>query len=809
MTDAMNDEQVEIVHEFAQEIRDLLDEVEPVILELGKVCEDGSAVSVEGESLDRINSIFRLFHSMKGAAGFLNFTNISASAHSAENLLDKVRTGAIKIISSHIDLLCHGCDFFREAIDHVEENLRDDDLADRSNALKETFQEALQKAEVAQDTAGTEASPPPLKEVASANDPSAEPSTPSPQTSALPLNDTVVPEINLDLSPSQLINKEMLQSFLSEANDILQNVEGDLLSWSNSPDDDRDLIDNVFRNIHSYKGNCGFLGFNDLEELSHQMENLMAAVKKGVSVNKSNVADSLIKTIDIHKGALDDIAGGGKGTIERLAVFCDMLNDLLPPKFRTAGFGTSPEEQPQRLGEILIEQGAVTPDQIDTALAQQNKQLGEILVEKGSVSKDDVEKALQIQTARRVERKAGAPGDAAKRQDIRVELSKLDGLINLIGELVIAENMVVNSPELKDLELDGFHKAGQHLGKIVRDLQEMAMNIRMLPVAGLFRRMIRLVHDLSRKSGKKVDLQLYGEETEVDKTVIETITDPLVHVLRNSMDHGLEETYERQKTGKPETGVIKLSAAHEEGHVLISISDDGRGLSREKLIAKAIEKNLISGDGSDMSDSEVFKLIFAPGFSTAAQITDISGRGVGMDVVRQNLNKIKGSVSIESKFGMGTTVNLRIPLTLAIIEGMLVRTGKSKYIIPIINIIESFRPRPDMVTVSPDGQEVVKVRNDLLPVVRLHELHKVEPDNTALETGILIVLEARGANFCLFVDELLGQQQTVIKGLSDYISKFGNVGGVSGCTIMGDGEVCLILDTQSLLEMCIIKEDVI
>jgi len=385
-----------------------------------------------------------------------------------------------------------------------------------------------------------------------------------------------------------------------------------------------------------------------------------------------------------------------------------------------------------------------------------------------------------------------------KKQDIRVDLDKLDNLINLIGELVIAENMLIHNPDLDGLELESFNKAAQQMGKLVRELQEMAMIIRMIPVSGLFRRMIRLVHDLSVKSGKKVDLQLSGEATEVDKTVIETITDPLVHILRNSMDHGLEPPAERLAAGKSETGTIKLNACHEEGEVWITLQDDGRGLNKEKILEKAIKNGLIEGDGSELSDRVVYNMIFQPGFSTAEKITDISGRGVGMDVVKQNLEKIKGKVDVNSTPGQGTTIKLRIPLTLAIIDGMLVRVGDAKCIVPILSIKEAFRPQPEALTITPNSEELVRVRENFFPVVRLHELLDVQPDDTKLEEGILIVLEYQDRSVCLLVDEIMGQQQTVIKGLSEYI---GNVRGCSGCTILGNGDVSLILDVGNLVEM--------
>ncbi len=756
MTDQFSPDHIEMVQEFSQEIRDLLDELEPVIIDMGKNCGDAC---LQVDISEEINSIFRLFHSIKGAAGFLNFTNIATTSHSAENLLDLIRTGAMNLKPDHIDLLCKGCDFIRAGLNYVCEHFEDGGLSEPSRELRDKFLAAIVE----------------------------EPDTP----------EEPLPVISLDKEPTPQISPEMSTNFVSESQDILQSLESGLLNWLQDQKN-QELLGDIFRQIHSFKGNCGFLGFAALETLSHHLETAIDLARSGGKVNSSKLAELALKLIDVYRETLVDIDRGGSGDIDGLEIYLDMISDLLPAENRVVQALEKPDSD--RLGDILVELGAASRAAVDISLAQQNRQLGAILVESGAVSHDQIDKALEIQAERKKKKEVVSKAKAVQRQDIRVDLGKLDQLIDLIGELVIAENMVVHSPDIVDLELDNFQKSSQHLGKIVRDLQEMAMALRMIPVSGLFRRMIRLVHDLSRKSGKKVDLILKGEETEVDKTVIETITDPLVHLLRNSMDHGIEPPEVRQKAGKNSNGTIKLSASHEEGNVKITIEDDGGGLDRKKILAKAREKGLIKNDGSDMPDSEVFQLIFAPGFSTAAEITDVSGRGVGMDVVRQNINKVNGAIDIKSKAGQGTTVELSITLTMAIIDGMLVRCGQSRYIIPIINIVESFQVRPEMVTMAPDGQEVVRVRDNLLSVVRLHDLHKIVPDNQALEEGILIVLEARGHNFCLFVDELLGQQQTVIKGLSDYVTSFGNVGGVSGCTIMGNGEVCLILDVQSVLD---------
>ncbi|MDH5522687.1 MAG: chemotaxis protein CheA [Desulfobulbaceae bacterium] len=755
--------------EFINEVRDLLDDLEPEILSLSKLCEDGVSQTAD-ENVQTLHGIFRLFHSLKGGAGFLEFDSIVHSAHSAENLLDRLRTGDIQIIPSHVDLLCAAVDFTKEALDYVEENFDDHGMAEKSEKLIKKIERALAGEPVEMEA--------------------------QPAESAITLD--------LDLSPEQLVTPETVHHFMQEADELVQEVEADLLQWVKSQDDS-DLLAKIFRSIHSFKGNCGFLGYKDLELLSHGMETVLDAVRSGGELDREKVAETILSLIDVLKTTLAAIMDGGKGKIESLALYLELLTDLMPKEQQR----DITHHRPARLGDILVEKGVVTEDDLDKALEEQQKPLGQILVEKGVTTDQEVHEALAVQKKSRSAPpqavpplQSKAPVVARARQDIRVDLDKLDSLINLIGEMVIAENMLIHSPDLKGLELDNFHKAGQHMGKIVRELQEMAMVIRMIPVSGLFRRMTRLVHDLAKKSAKKVDFQLVGEETEVDKTVIELITDPLVHLIRNSMDHGLEGPEERVAAGKSEIGIVRLSASHEEGNVQITITDDGRGLSRERIIAKARERGIIDDDGSQMKDSEVFNMVFLPGFSTADQITDVSGRGVGMDVVRQNLNKINGKIDIHSKFGKGTSIVLRIPLTMAIIEGMLIRTGKSRYIVPLLSIRESFQPRAEQITVSPDGQELVRVREHLLPVIRLHELHNIRADYTNLDQGILIVLETKDSNFCLFVDEMLGQQQTVIKGLSNYITKVGNAGGgVSGCTIMGDGEVCLILDVQNLGEI--------
>ncbi len=745
MTMNIDDDQIEIIQEFVTESRDMIEQLEPQIIELG-----------QDSDPETMNAIFRLFHSMKGSAGFLEFDHMTRVAHAAENLLDLIRNGEIDLVPDHVNLLCAACDFAKEALDSVESSYSDDDMVNAADIMAEQLHQAIEHAK-GEDTAEEEA----------------------------PAIDQTVEVGNNAELPQIEINDEMRQSFVTEGVELLQNAEQGLLAWGEKSDDPEPMAD-LFRNIHSFKGNCGFFGFAEMEKLAHQMETVLDRAKSGSPLASDNPADSLLAALDLLQNAVNDISEGRDGSVPDLEEHLAELQKLLPPM----------------IGEILVEEG-VEAEHVTAAVETQKKPVGEILIDQGKASPEQVNKALRKQQAvkspgkKQTKSPASRAATVAKKQDIRVDLGKLDNLINLIGEMVIAENMLINNPDLKGLELENFTKAGQHMSKLVRELQEMAMTIRMIPVAGLFRRMIRLVHDISAKAGKKVDLVLSGEETEIDKTVIETITDPLVHLLRNSLDHGLEPPDERIAAGKDEKGTVTLSARHEEGEVWVTVKDDGRGLNREKILEKAISKGLIEGDGSDLSDKEIYNMIFMPGFSTAAQITDISGRGVGMDVVKKNLEKIKGKINVSSTPGQGSRIDLRIPLTLAIIDGMMVRVGDTTAILPTLSILEAFRPNADQITQTPDGDELARVRENFFQIIRLHEILEKEPDSRELADGILIVLEHQEDRFCLFVDEIVGQQQTVIKGLSEFI---GNVAGVSGCTILGDGGVSLILDIGSLRE---------
>lgn len=385
---------------------------------------------------------------------------------------------------------------------------------------------------------------------------------------------------------------------------------------------------------------------------------------------------------------------------------------------------------------------------------------------------------------------------AKQQKYINVSVEKLDSLMNLVGELVVSESMVTQNPELKVLNIQSIEKAAAQMRKIINEVQDIVMEIRMVPLSMTFQRMNRIVRDMCAKTGKDVDLVIIGQETEVDKNIIEHISDPLMHLIRNAIDHGIETPEERKQKGKPEKGTVTLEAKNAGGDVWIIVRDDGKGLDRDKIIKKAADRGLLKKPAEEYSDKEAYALIFEAGLSTKDEVTSFSGRGVGMDAVVKELEKIGGTVIIESEKDKGTGMNLRIPLTLAIINGMVMNVGDSKFTLPITSIKESFKAKSSDIIIDPNHNEMILVRGECYSIVRLHERYNIKTDITNLEDGILVMLENEDHKICLFVDQLIGEHQVVVKSFSKYIRK---IQGISGCAHLGDGGICLILDPSGFM----------
>ena len=410
------------------------------------------------------------------------------------------------------------------------------------------------------------------------------------------------------------------------------------------------------------------------------------------------------------------------------------------------------------------------------------------------------ETPAQAPTAKKPAQSGSHSGAPVKQSLISVNLTKLDSLVALVGEIVITESMVTSSPDLQNLKLDNFTKSARQLRKLTDDLQDIAMSLRMVPISGTFQKMNRIVRDMKKNLNRDTRLTLIGEHTEIDKTVVDSISDPMMHIVRNSMDHGVEEhVEERIAAGKNPQAEIILSATHTGSEVVITISDDGRGMDTDKILAKAERNGILTKPASEYSKKEILALTMVPGFSMNEEVTEYSGRGVGMDVVKKNVESVGGTISITSELGKGSCTTLKIPLTMAIADGMEVSVGRSLFTIPITNIRQSLKARQEDIIFDASGNEIIKCLDQFYPIIRVHELYNIETEVTNIEDGILIWVEAADKSYCLFVDELLGEQQVVVKPLPAFLSNF-NIknSGINGCTILGDGNISLILDIGNL-----------
>ena len=594
------------------------------------------------------------------------------------------------------------------------------------------------------------------------------------------------------------VDLDLLRDFINESRDMLVGAEAALLQLETDPDND-EAVNTVFRAFHTVKGTAAFLGLGRLSAFAHHAESLLSQVRDRVIAYSAHTADLSLQSADMLREFLDavEIATDGSPLHEPEGVR-DLTVTLEAADAGKAPVAAAVDESPlpaARLGDILVDRGVVSRDTLEAVHAgSPATPLGQALVEHSAAPLKDVAQALRQQAQ---QQKPGLQEASSAADSIRVRTDRLDKLIDMVGELVIAQAMIGADEVVMQVGHQGLSRKVSMAGKIVRDLQDLSMSMRMVPLKPVFQKLARLVRDLSQKSGKAVEFQTHGEDTELDRNMVDAIADPLVHMVRNSLDHGLEAPAERTAAGKRPAGVLRLSAFHAGGAVVVELHDDGRGLNRDKIVAKAIAKGLIDS-GKQLSDHDVFGLIFAPGFSTADQVTDISGRGVGMDVVRRNIEGIRGTIEISSAAGEGTTFRLRLPLTLAITDGMLVRVGHERYIVPTTSIQLSFRPsREQICTVAGKG-ELVVLRGETLPIVRLHRLFNVPDAREQFDESLLMLVGDGDKRVALMVDDLLGQHQVVAKSLGEGI---GRIDGLSGGAILGDGRVGLILDVGQIVQL--------
>jgi len=593
------------------------------------------------------------------------------------------------------------------------------------------------------------------------------------------------PEIIAPAEPEKISadDMEILSDFVAEAVENLDTIEIKLMELEQDPANG-EIINDIFRPFHTIKGVSGFLSLTKINKLAHATENLLDGARSGDFSINSAATDAILESVDTLKALIERVRTGfqtgyrqpdGDIDTERLREKLQRIQTSL----------TNGEKEP--LGEILIRKNIVDRESIGDALEIQrdypDKKLGEILVEGKKVDSRQISSALTEQNSSRNQPES----------QVKVSTQKLDDLVDYAGELVIAQAMLrqqtAHDPALS--------QSVAHLGQIVTNMQNIAMSMRMIPIKATFMKMIRLVRDLSKKSGKDVNLSMSGEDTEIDRNVVDALYEPMVHMIRNSVDHGIEPDPERQAKGKALQGNIHLRAYHKGGYIIIEIEDDGKGLDKERILKKAISTGLITSH-EQMTDARIYDLILEPGFSTAEKVTDVSGRGVGMDVVKSGIEKFRGHLNIASKKDQGTKFTISLPLTLAIIDGMLIGVDNEKYVIPTTSVQKAFKPGPtDYFTVEGKG-EMVKDRGNLIPLIRLSEIYHSGDKKKPVQDCLVVVVESKDEKRGLLIDELLGKDEYVIKSLGENLK---NIKGIAGGAILSDGRVGLILDIHGLFSI--------
>lgn len=586
----------------------------------------------------------------------------------------------------------------------------------------------------------------------------------------------------------ELQDPELLRDFIEEAKEHLSSIELNMLSLEADPHD-QEAINAVFRPFHSIKGVAGFLNLKDIHHISHEVENMLDAARSGTLVINDGMIDIVLNAVDILKVLL-----GNLENVKKEAGAIPLQPSLVQPFLeRVRNFNG--EDAPaggapvRKVGQILVEQGIVDSGTVDDVVERSKsdgRKIGEVLVQEGAASARDVSMALREQ--RRTKENAAS---------VRIDTVKLDNLVDMVGELVIAQTMVLQNPEVQTIKDQKLQKDSVQLSRITAELQRISMSMRMVPIKATFQKMIRLVRDLAKKSGKEVTLVMKGEDTEIDRNMVEEIYDPLVHMIRNSVDHGIELPEQRSRAGKDPTGTIYLAAEQKGGNIVIDIRDDGKGLDVTRIREKAIERGIISRE-DQLDEKSIYELIMAPGFSTKDQVTDVSGRGVGMDVVKKSVEQLRGKMEISSTFGKGTHFQLKLPLTMAIIDGMVIQIGPDRYVVPTIALKESLRPTEKAYLTVQGKGEMIKVRDTLMPLVRLHELFGVEPRILNPWDGLLLVVSEGVSSYCLLADEIVGRQEVVIKSLGGSLR---HLVGISGGAILGDGRVALIIDVKGVVNL--------
>ncbi len=593
--------------------------------------------------------------------------------------------------------------------------------------------------------------------------------------------------INTQADESIVDDPELLRDFILESRDHLESIEISMVEWEKDPGD-TEIINAIFRPFHTIKGVSGFLNLTVVNRLAHHLENLLDEARAGRIPHSPELSDIIFDGVDLLKTLINAVETGGAPPTDQDEPFIARIVDFLEGSGAGGNDGAEPANV-KRIGEILLEDGKVRKEDLADALALQQsagRPLGEILISEKKVAARDVRDAV---------RKQAEAAPAAVETHIRVDTAKMDQLLNTVGELVIAQSMVEHNPVVMSITDQQFIRDISHLTRVTTMLQNISMSIRLVPIGMTFQKMNRIVRDLARKSGKKINLVLEGQSAEIDRNIVEELYNPLVHMIRNSCDHGIQTPARRAARGRPVEGTIVLKAEHSGGNIVISVEDDGEGLNREAILRKARERGIVGRD-DDPDPAEIDRLILTPGFSPAEIVTDVSGRGVGLDVVRKTVEKLRGTIGIESVPGKGTTFTLNLPLATAIVDAILVLVGEDRFILPTLSVSQIVHPgSSDINTVAGRGRTVT-VRGRLIPIVPIREILHVRGEQAGEGERVMVIVEDEGRQFALEVDGVLGKEEVVVKIIGEQFKGFR---GVAGSAILGDGHIVLILDVHSLV----------
>ena len=722
----------EMIIEFSSDLKEMLSEIEDALMRVDELITSGNPPEEEN-----LNEMFRNLHTIKGTCSFFEMNVTRNLAHKMEDLLDLFRQGKGMMDATHAQLLFDGIDCLKKISENIQEEENPEAIFEvEANTIKKKILSCIDKIETPQNSKIEES------KSFQVNSRISEPKK--------QLIEESVPE---ESKPNALKINKMVEKFILEAREKLDIAEQIFIDLEHSDNlDQQEMLDKARRNLHTLKGNAGFMGYKGVEDLTHAVETAL-----------ENMIDQV-------------------STISDFQLYYDAIDEL-----RKACFLIS-EGESYVAKQSILDQLFGNPTSNENVTTKNNSKNKDIKLTSQSTKKS--EKSNQVTTSK---------NKTLQDAFVRVPVNKLDLLMDLLGEVILVASMVTHHPDLQDLELEGFENTSHQLDLLLRQLQDAAMSLRLIPISNVFNRMKRLIRDFIQETNKKIDFIISGEDTEVDKSVAEMLNDPLVHLLRNAADHGLESSNDRLAFGKSEGGTIRLSASQAGGELRVVVEDDGRGLNREKILTKARERGICDYD-EEPDDRTVWSYIFQPGFSTAEQVTNISGRGVGMDVVMSNVKNMRGKVTVDSTPGKGSCITLHIPLTLAILDGMVIKINKILYVLPIETVLEILQPQENQISHSAvDKQYVIKIRDDLVPILFLNKLYEQEVDpEKQLNNQVIMVIETDGVQLAMPVDELLGQQQVVIKPLVGHLK---NIRAVSGCALLGSGNVAMVLDVGQLHQL--------